>query len=86
IFSERVAITYKNSGIRVSVLCCDRFITTYQDGSIINQYDNNKLKDLVESVIEGIQKEEFMIHSRSNRVDFYPNGNYNDQMPYVLRA
>jgi len=75
-FAERMAITYKHLGIKVSVLCCDCF----------EHVENIRLQNFTDSVVKGIDQEQFMICFEENKANSYYKKLYESEMSYAIRA
>jgi len=72
-FAERMAATYRNVGVKISVVCSEPFLTKV-DGTVTNnKCDAVKLQNLAEQVIAGIRQEQFMIflHNKSKTTNTY---------------
>jgi NADP-dependent 3-hydroxy acid dehydrogenase YdfG len=78
-FAERMAATYKNAGVKVSVVCSEPFLTKVDETVTNNKCDAVKLQDLAEQVIVGIRQEQFMIFSQKIKAT---NSHHNDLISY----
>src|SRR4030095_5001785 len=65
-FAERRAATYANTGVKVSVLCFEPFVTEVDEPVTNNKCDAVKLQNLAEQAIVGIRQEQFMIFLHNN--------------------
>jgi NAD(P)-dependent dehydrogenase (short-subunit alcohol dehydrogenase family) len=64
-FAERMAAIYRPSGIKVSLLCLDTLKAMVGDSN-----DAGHSRNLADVVVDGIQKEQFMISANTKRPSF----------------
>ena len=70
-FSERMATLYSKSGIKISVLCSDMLLTPVHEQTISTRGNAIKMLNLADTVVKGIQEEQFMISLGNRKPDPY---------------
>ena len=86
-FAERMAATYGNVGVKVSVFCSEPFETEVDETVTNNKCDALKLQNLAEQVIMGIRQEQFMIFFRNKgKTNIYQHELLHYEMYGKMRA
>jgi NAD(P)-dependent dehydrogenase (short-subunit alcohol dehydrogenase family) len=85
-FAKRMATNYRAAGIKVSVFCSNSLPSIARDSFVNTPVDTQTLRDLADTIVTGVQQEQFMIVPDIQKTQARLARGYHDDRIKNLRA